>query len=420
MQNQTVSSLGERALIARITARLAMPSWVIVGPGDDAAVIKPERGALDVLTTDGLIDGVHFDTRFVPPDAIGHRALAVNLSDLAAMGAEPRAALLSLAIPEATGVAFVDQLLDGLLALATRHRVTLIGGNITRTPGPLSIDVTAIGSVRPRRILTRSGARPGDAVYVTGTLGEAAAGLRALQGGDAGYERGRARYLRPEPRVRAGLLLGRNRAASSCMDLSDGLADGVRQIAEASGAGITLDVDAIPIAEDLRRWHHARGGAPLETALTGGDDYELLFTVRSPHRGRFRGVRREFGDLPVTQIGVVTRNRELLLKDHIRRPLRVHFVFTFEIYQIKCGRDQVQTGQQFFAILTFHNILDHAIGQTGRSRIENRINGSVARGIDFIPTLQPHQPDTGIGLRVEIQQQHAHASPSETGCCIYD
>jgi thiamine-monophosphate kinase len=318
LQNETVSSLGERALITRITARLTMPPWVVVGPGDDAAVIEPERGALDVLTIDALVDGVHFDRRFVPPEAIGHRALAVNLSDLAAMGAAPRAALLSLALPESTDVGFVDRLLDGLLALGARHRVALIGGNITRTPGPLMIDVTAIGSVRPRRILTRAGARPGDDVYVTGALGDAAVGLGSLQRGETGGDPGgpcQERYLRPEPRVRAGLLLGRNRAASTCMDLSDGLADGVRQIAEASGAGITLQASAIPISEDVRRWHDRHGGTALDTALIGGDDYELLFTVRPAQRGRLRGVRREFGDLLVTRIGVVTRGRALLLQD---------------------------------------------------------------------------------------------------------
>ena len=313
----SVSSLGERALINRILARLASrqtaPSWVIVGPGDDAAVIAPVRGALDVLTTDALVDGVHFDRRFVPPDAIGHRALAVNLSDLAAMGAQPRAALLSLAMPPSMEVADVDRMLDGLLALADAHRVALIGGNVTRTPGPLTIDVTAIGSVGPRRALTRAGARAGDEVYVTGSLGGAAIGLKALQR-DAD-SLGIGRYLRPQPRVRAGLILSRTRAASSCMDLSDGLADGLRQIAEASAVGITVDAAAIPLGDGVKEWHEHEGGDPVETALSGGDDYELLFTVRPAHRGRFRGARRQLSDLPVTKIGTVTKDRALLVRD---------------------------------------------------------------------------------------------------------
>ena len=242
LQSNTVSDLGERALIARITARLTTPAWVVVGPGDDAAVIEPERGALDVLTTDTQVEGVHFDRRFVPPDAIGHRALAVNLSDLAAMGAMPRAVLLSLVLPDALDVAIVDGMLDGLLALASAHNAVVVGGNISRTPGPMMVDVTAVGSVRPRRLLTRAGARPGDGVYVTGTIGDASVGLRSLQtAGGAAPHACQERYLRPQPRVRAGMLLGRNRAASACIDTSDGLADAVRRVAEASQVGIALD-----------------------------------------------------------------------------------------------------------------------------------------------------------------------------------
>ena len=324
MRHSTVSSLGERALIARITSRLATPPWVAVGPGDDAAVIEPARGTLDVLTTDALVDGIHFDLRFTPPDAVGHRALAVNLSDLAAMGAEPRAALLSLLLPDDLDVGSLDGIMDGLLALAARYRVALVGGNITRTTGPLTIDMTVTGSVRPRRVLTRAGARPGDDVYLTGTLGSAAAGLELLKRGDPAAMWSPAsaglpgawspasaglpaacveRYLRPDPRVRAGMLLGRNRAASSCIDLSDGLAVAARQVAEASGVGMTIDVASIPIAGEL------------QTAMTAGDDYELLFTSRPSQRGPLRDVRRQTGDLPITRIGVVTKGTDVLLRD---------------------------------------------------------------------------------------------------------
>jgi thiamine-monophosphate kinase len=317
----TVSDVGERALIARIQAHVAMPSWVIRGPGDDAAVIKPDRGTLDVVTTDALIDTVHFDQRFVPFDAIGHRALAVNVSDLAAMGARPRAALLSLALPPRLSLESFDRVLEGFLALAADQHVTLVGGNITSTPGPLTVDVTAIGAVRPRRVLTRDGARPGDEVYVTGRLGSAAIGLQQLRrafesdDGSTVDEDARSRYLRPVPRVRAGMLLAGNRAASSCMDLSDGLADGVRQIAEASSVGITIDAEALPIPPYVRRWQESIGRDPLEPALCGGDDYELIFTVRPKHRGRLRAVTGHVGDLPITRIGVVTKARHTLLED---------------------------------------------------------------------------------------------------------
>ena len=296
-----------------------MPPWVLVGPGDDAAVIQPERGALDVLTTDALVEGVHFDRRFVPADAIGHRALAVNLSDLAAMGAAPRAALLSLVLPDDLEVEVVDGIVDGLLGLASRHRVALVGGNITRSPrlgsghapGPLMIDVTAIGSVKTRRVLTRKGARPGDEVFVTGTIGGAAAGLRSLQGAvgtdlrvgpytSPGAAECAEKYLRPEPRVRAGVLLGRNRAATACIDLSDGLADGLRQLAAASGVGITVDEASIPMVDGVPEFH--------------SDDYELLFTVRPSSRGRLRAVKSQAGDLPITRIGIVTRDTRVILR----------------------------------------------------------------------------------------------------------
>ena len=313
VDTRTVSDLGERALIERITARLAMPSWVVVGPGDDAAVIEPERGTLDVLTTDVQVEGVHFDHRFVPPDAIGHRALAVNLSDLAAMGAMPRAVLLSLVLPDALDVAFVDGMMDGLLALAAAHGVAVIGGNISRSPGPLMVDVTAVGAVRPRRLLTRAGARPGDGVYVTGTIGDASVGLQMLTEQCAPHPC-QERYVRPDPRVRAGMLLGRNRAASACMDTSDGLADSVRQIAEASQAGITLDAGALPIGDAVRRWHEARGSSVIDAAIGGGDDYELLFTVRPAHMGRLRNVRQMLGALPITKIGMVTKERQLSIR----------------------------------------------------------------------------------------------------------
>ena len=294
MTHRTVSDLGEHALISRITQRLAMPSWVVVGPGDDAAVLRPERGALDVVTTDAIVEGVHFDRRFVPPDAIGHRALAVNLSDLAAMGARPRAALLSFVLPDQLEVDDVDRMVEGLMRLAEQHRVALVGGNITRSPGPLMIDVTAIGSVKPRRVLTRAGARPGDEVYVTGTIGGAAKGLNTREGEN--FER----YLRPQPRVRMGMLLGRNRAATACIDLSDGLADGLRQIAAASAVGMTVEESSIPAADGAPEYH--------------SDDYELLFTVRPSRRGRLRAVKSQAGDLPITRIGIVTRDRRVVLR----------------------------------------------------------------------------------------------------------
>jgi thiamine-monophosphate kinase len=305
----TVSDLTEQELIARIRKRLpAAPPWMLVGVGDDAAVVEPARNQLEVLTVDALVEGVHFERRFTPADAIGHRALAVNLSDLAAMGATPRLALLSLALPETLPCADFDGLIEGLVSLAAVHRIHVAGGNLTRSPGPLMVDVTAIGSVKPRRALTRSGARPGDGIYVTGTVGGAAAGLQSLrEAADPAPAMASCvkRYLYPDPRVRAGSLLGRNRAATACMDLSDGLADGVRRIAEASGVGATIDAGAVPIEPAARAWFESRGLDPIIEALSGGDDYELVFTVSPRLRSRLRAVARH-GGVPLTRIGSCT------------------------------------------------------------------------------------------------------------------
>lgn len=300
-----VSGIGERALIARIRARLSpAPAWVVVGVGDDAAVIEPERNALEVITTDALVEGVHFERSFVAPADVGHKALAVNLSDLAAMGAAPRAALLSLMLPPAMPLADLDALLDGMLALALRARIVLVGGNITRSPGPLIVDVTVTGTVHRRRILMRSGARAGDDLFVTGTIGGAAAGLRELRADPTSQSPAATRYRRPEPRTRFGMLLGRNRAARACIDLSDGLADGIRQIGEASGLGAVVDGRALPIEPTDMGWREA---------VSGGEDYELLFAVSPKLRRRLAGVRRLTQDLVVTKIGRLTTDKTFVI-----------------------------------------------------------------------------------------------------------
>lgn len=329
----TVADEGERGIIARIRSRLAAdPSWAVVGLGDDAAVVEPLRGALQVLTTDSLVEGVHFDLRFSRPSDVGWKALAVNLSDIAAMGAAPRTALLSLALPSSLPIQAFDELIDGFLALARENRVFLAGGNITRSPGPLVVDVTATGTVRRRDVLRRAGARPGDGVFLTGSVGSGVAGLECLRGGGVGIEAeemGAAveRYRRPAPRSRIGALLGRSRAASACMDLSDGLADAATQVAEASGVGLRLDASALPIDAGARRWFERQGKDPLLAAAAGGDDYELLFTVPRKRTGQLRHVAQQARGVPLTRIGEVTAEPGVVLvRDGRLEPLPAGFV----------------------------------------------------------------------------------------------
>jgi thiamine-monophosphate kinase len=329
----TVADRSEGELIARISDRLPVrPAWIAVGIGDDAAVVEPERNRLEVLSVDALVEGVHFDRAFTPPAAIGHRALAVNLSDLAAMGATPRLALVSLALPHSLSLADFDAIMESLITLAGRYRTAIAGGNLTRIDGPLVIDITVLGTVKRRQVLTRSGARAGDDLYVSGTVGTAAAGLQMLReragpstaDGEVDHVAAQPcihRYCYPEPRVRLGSLLGRNRAATACMDSSDGLADAVRQLAEASGVGATIDAEEVPLEAGARRWFEQRGADPVREAITGGDDYELLIAVR-PRLGRRLTAALRHGDTPLTRIGACTADRDVVLRQNgAGRPL---------------------------------------------------------------------------------------------------
>jgi len=330
--------MNERALIARLRARVpAAPDWVLTGPGDDAAVIAPARGCVEVVTTDALVEGVHFRRdwpwraqvqRALRTGAfdIGRKAVAVNLSDIAAMGATPRALVLSLALPPDFPVEEFDALIDGVVSLATETKTALVGGNLSRSPSGLQIHITAIGVVRPRRVMRRSGARPGDRLFVTGRLGAAAAGLAMLVASEQpGFSPADAvglkpdgskdilnAHLRPSARLRTGLIVANNRAASACMDLSDGLADAVHQICEASGCGADVDAKAIPVHDAATR----------AQALSGGEDYELLFAVPKRRIRRFLAAIRQAGEAPATDIGVKTKGTDVVLtEDGVATPM---------------------------------------------------------------------------------------------------
>jgi thiamine-monophosphate kinase len=313
----TVSTAGERELIERITRRLgrALPPFVRLGIGDDAAVIRPERGAEDVLTTDSLIEGVHFRREWTSAAAIGHKALAVNLSDIAAMGATPRACLLSLAAPSDFPLADFDELIDGFASLATAAACPLIGGNLTRSPGPLVVDVTAVGTVRPRRLLRRRGAAPGHRLYVTGEVGSAAAGLEILRAGKSRADltgpeaQCVARHDTPVPRLRFAAIVAKTAAASACIDLSDGLADAARRLAEAAEAGVTLAASALPLNPAARSCFEQQGLEPAMAAILGGEDYELAFAVAPRQERRFRAAARRCSDLAVTHVGTFVTER---------------------------------------------------------------------------------------------------------------
>lgn len=298
--------LGEFELIARLAARTTLVRRdVALGIGDDAALLRAPRGQQLAATVDTLNEGVHFPAATAPA-ALGWKALAVNLSDLAAMGARPAWFTLALSLPRTERV-WVDAFARGLARLARQHRVALIGGDTTR--GPLSITIGATGFVPARRALTRAGARPGDLIVVSGTLGDAAAGLAVVQrrltlAHAAAKRRLIARLELPTPRIELGLAL--RGLASAAIDLSDGLVQDLGHVLNASGVGARLDPGRFPASRTLMR------AVPSRTARlalqSAGDDYELCFTL--PQRGaqRLTSIARRLG-LPLTIIGSIRARR---------------------------------------------------------------------------------------------------------------
>ena len=283
---------GEFDLIARIRARVATRADVVLGIGDDAALLTPPPGRQLVVTADTLNDGVHFPRGTSPAD-VGWKALAVNLSDLASMGAEPAWCTLSLSLPQ-SDPAWIEGFLDGFLDLAEQHGIALVGGDTTR--GPLSIAVTAMGLVEPGRALRRDGARVGDEVWVTGTLGDAAGGLALLD--REAVPALRARLDRPTPRVAAGRALAG--IATACVDVSDGLLADLGHVCARSHVAARIDVDALPASAALMEVIGEADRIALQAG--GGDDYELCFTAPADAGADIGAVSAQLG-LRITRIG---------------------------------------------------------------------------------------------------------------------
>jgi thiamine-monophosphate kinase len=291
--------LGEFGLIARIEA-LARPvrgERVVLGIGDDAALLRVRAGEAVALTTDALVAGVHFRLERESPARIGHRALVANLSDLAAMGARPTGFTLALAAPPELEARVALGVARGAIAEGARWGCPLVGGNVTRA-SELSVTIAAVGAVAADRALRRGAARPGDRLCVTGRLGASA--LDRLR---AERRRERLRHL-PEPRLGAGRALARLRGAGACIDVSDGLLADLRHLLQASRVGATLDVAAVPPARGLVRACGRLGLDPEALVLAGGEDFELLFTIRPGAPGP-SALGRALG-VPVAEIGRIT------------------------------------------------------------------------------------------------------------------
>ena len=309
--------LPERELIARLR-RLApggrRGSPLVAGIGDDCAILRLAAGHETLLTTDFTLEEIHFRRRWHAAPSVGHRCLARGLSDIAAMGGEPVAAFLSLALPAATRQPWVDGFLRGFLGLARKSGVALAGGDTAESAGGVAADVVVVGQVPAGEAIRRSGARPGDSIYVTGELGGAAAALYQLRESGHIVPAAAARaYFYPIPRLAAGKLLRGQRLASAMIDLSDGLSTDLAHICEESGVGAVVSESSIPRAHTS-----PAATSTLHFALHGGEDYELLFTVP-----RGRRVPRTLGGVRLTRVGEIIREKKVWLMDSHgqRKPL---------------------------------------------------------------------------------------------------
>jgi thiamine-monophosphate kinase len=298
------SKRGEFALIADLFAPLASAKGAY-GLTDDAATLTPPRGHELVITTDALVAGVHFFATD-PPQMIARKALRVNLSDLAAKGAEPVGYLVALSLPRNVRYAWLKAFAAGLAKDQKTFGISLLGGDTTATPGPLTIAITALGIVSKGKMLRRKGARPGDLVFVSGTIGDAGAGLALLKKKRSSPKALIARYRLPTPRLSLGLAL--RGVASAALDVSDGLVADLGHIAEVSKVHIAIDAACIP------------GGHDPVQAATAGDDYEIAFTA--PSRAAVMRAARKAGVI-VTEIGKVERGRGMVLLDASAREIKL-------------------------------------------------------------------------------------------------
>ncbi len=298
--------------------RQRVASSIVTGIGDDAAVFRSNSGKETIVSVDLLIEDIDFRRTTTPPYLLGHKALAVSLSDLAAMGSRPLMALVSIGLPEDVWQTdFVDRMYDGWLELANRYGVQLIGGDTSRAHEHIVIDSIAIGECSPGMAVKRTGASPGDQIFVTGSLGAAAAGLRLIERGahlaeqNLGDEDSQKldhvllRQLRPEPRVGWGIVLGEEQLATAMIDLSDGLSSDLNHLCESSKVGALIDASLLPIDERVVELCGRRALDPLQLALHGGEDFELLFTVKPESVAR---LPRRVDGVEIKRIGEIAQS----------------------------------------------------------------------------------------------------------------
>ncbi|MDD2271929.1 MAG: thiamine-phosphate kinase [Desulfuromonadaceae bacterium] len=339
LSSSPLSKLGEFGLISRIAGRVSGHESVVTGIGDDAAVTALSTGMQLLTSTDMLLEDVHFRRAWHDPYRLGRKSLAVSISDIAAMGGIPRWALLSLAIPAGLSLDFIDDFMRGFLGMAAENQVFLIGGDTCSSRSGLTLSVTIMGEQYPDLIVRRSGALPDDDIWVTGTLGDAALGLKVAEeagscrpAGDTsslccppgppgleGPDTLLSRLLDPTPRVAVGRLLAEAGLVSAMVDISDGVLADFGHIAEQSGVGGCIRIDDLPLSVDFRSQTAALAAIPYQLALSGGEDYELCFTACRSNREKIIDCVKKSG-IAVTRIGIVSSSLEVTAVSFDGRP----------------------------------------------------------------------------------------------------
>jgi thiamine-monophosphate kinase len=305
-----LSDLGEFGLIDQIKKIVADHAKnVLIGIDDDAAAVQISPGKILLATTDAFIEGVHFDLQYFNFYQLGWRALAANLSDIAAMGGQPRSALASFALPPQLEVQSALDFYRGMKALGDEFQTAIIGGDTTQSPERIFISITVLGEADPDKVCRRSGAQIGDAIFVTGDLGGSAAGLRVLQSGEdklkSKFPAAVAKHLTPRPRVHEAQFLVERFPLHALIDISDGLASEVHHICRLSNAGALVDQNKIPIHPQTRAAAKHFGDDPLDNALNGGEEFELLFTAPAGVAQQLRNDFFKKFNLPCSEIGVI-------------------------------------------------------------------------------------------------------------------
>lgn len=309
-----IEQLGEFTLIDMIKQdTINTADSVIIGIGDDAAVVKATPEQLQLLSTDMLVEQVHFDLATTSGWQLGYKAIGVNLSDIAAMGGKPRHVVISIGMPKNMTVEFVVSLYDGMKAICQEFGVNIVGGDTVASPHGLVINVTVVGEVEPALLQRRSGAQEGQLIVVTGTLGDSGCGLDLLlQGGWQEYDFAQPlvkRHLMPRPQVEVGPLLAAN-GSTSMNDISDGLASEVNEIAQASQVGMRIYAEKLPFSPELEVGAKKLGKSAVDYALYGGEDYQLVFTI-SPEQFKLLG--KVAIQTPLTVVGEVTQQNQGVL-----------------------------------------------------------------------------------------------------------